>query len=242
MLLALVALAGFCGGALNAVAGGGSFLTLPALMLAGLPPVTANATGTVALLPGYCASAFGYRRELRRAAGELPLGAAVLAALVGGVLGAGLLLVTSDALFRRLVPWLLLAGTLLFLLAPRLLATRARVPGLLPGLGVVSAYGGYFNGGMGILLMAWLGMSSRLPVQHANGVKNLLSMVLTLIAVAVYLAGGVVDGHWALVTMLAATAGGLLGACWGRRLPDRALRAIVVVTGAAMTALFFLHD
>lgn len=239
--LAVVILAGFFGGALNAVAGGGSFLTLPALLFAGLPPVAANATGTVSLLPGYIASAWGYRHELRVAGRHVRLGRALMVALAGGALGAGLLLLTSNVLFRALIPWLLLVGTALFVLAPRLTKTHKKMPGLIPGLGVVSTYGGYFNGGLGILFMAWLGLSSTLTVQQANALKNLLSAGLTVIAAIVYLAGGVVHGYWALLMMLATMAGGLTGAHWGRKLPDRVLRFIVIATGAIMTTLFFLQ-
>ena len=238
----LVLLAALLGGALNALAGGGSFLTLPALMLAGVPPVMANATGTLALLPGYVASCFGYRQELGELRRSRPLPTMLLVSLTGGVAGATLLLLTPDALFRALVPWLLLLATLLFLFAPRLTAGgQSSHPGLLlPGVFLVSVYGGYFNGGMGILLMALLALVGGVGVQGDNAAKNLLSAVLTLVAVSVYVLGGQVVWSLAWPMMLAGLAGGYAGALWGRRLPPPVLRSIIVLTGAAMTVLFFV--
>ena len=123
--IALLLGAAFVAGALNAVAGGGSFLTLPALVFVGVPPVVANATGTVALLPGYLAGAWGFREDLAPPP-SLSLRAVVLLSLVGGSAGAGLLLLTSDSVFQRIVPWLLLVATALFALAPQLRAWSAR--------------------------------------------------------------------------------------------------------------------
>lgn len=240
--LALVLLAALLGGALNALAGGGSFVTLPTLMLTGVPPVMANATGTLALLPGYVASCVGYRRELGELQQTRPLLPMVLVSLAGGVTGALLLLLTPDDLFRALVPWLLLLATLLFLLAPHLTAGGHRPHSLLllPGVFLVSVYGGYFNGGMGILLMALFVLVGAVGVQHGNAAKNLLSAVLTLVAVGVYVLGGQIVWSFAVPMMVAALAGGYLGAVWGRRLPATVLRAIVASVGAAMSVVFFV--
>lgn len=157
----LLLAAAFVAGALNAVAGGGSFLTLPALVFTGVPPVVANATGTVALLPGYLAGAWGFREDTAPPPG-LSMRLLVALSLAGGAAGAALLLVTPEATFRRVVPWLLLAATALFAFGPWL---RQRLAGGAPspfkavaGLLAVAAYGGYFNGGLGILLLALFGL------------------------------------------------------------------------------------
>jgi uncharacterized membrane protein YfcA len=246
---ALLLIAAFLAGTLNAVAGGGSFLTLPALIFAGVPPVAANATGTVALLPGYVASIFGSREDMEPAPG-LSMAAVVLLALVGGVLGAALLLVTSDAAFKRLIPWLLLLATAMFAFGPQLRQwagahRRAGPPSRLRagcGLLLVAGYGGYFNGGMGILMLALFGLLGQTRLNAMNAVKNLVSTLLTAIAVAVYAAGGIVRWREALVMMVAATLGGYVGARGARRLPPAVLRWSIVAIGLGMTVLFFLKQ
>lgn len=240
MWLLLVA-AAFAAGALNAVAGGGSFLTFPALVYAGLPPIVANATGAVAVSPGYLGSTLGFRKELA----ELPRGrlaqeAAVSAA--GGLAGALLLLATPPAAFARLVPWLLLFATLLFALAPRWLARRppgGAGRGRLAGLAAVAVYGGYFNGGLGILLMTLYVLTGEASLHRANALKNANSLVLSVVSVAAFALAGAVAWGPALVMAVAALLGGWLGAGWARKLPPGVLRAIVIATGAVMSAVFF---
>ncbi|MGD9772719.1 sulfite exporter TauE/SafE family protein [Diaphorobacter sp.] len=243
--LALLLAAAFVAGALNAVAGGGSFLTLPALVFAGVPPVAANATGTVALLPGYMAGAWGFREDMQPPPG-LSTRAVIALSIVGGAAGAALLLVTPDATFKRVVPWLLLAATALFAFGPQLRqwagstshgqpsVTRAAL-----GMLGVAAYGGYFNGGLGILLLALFGLLGQTQLNAMNGMKNLVSALLTAIAVAIYAAGGIVQWPQALVMMLAATLGGYGGARLARRIPAPVLRWGIVATGLVMAGLFF---
>jgi len=247
--LALLLAAAFTAGALNAVAGGGSFLTLPALVFAGVPPVVANATGTVALLPGYLAGAWGFREDLQPPPG-LSMRQVVALSLAGGAVGAGLLLVTPDAAFRRIVPWLLLAATALFAFAPQLRAWAAGqnaghpAPGTARatlGMLAVAIYGGYFNGGLGILLLALFGLLGQTQLHAMNGLKNLVSALLTAIAVGIYAAGGIVAWPYALVMMLAATAGGYAGARVARQIPVALLRWGIVATGLVMAGLFFLR-
>ncbi len=239
----LLLTAAFLAGAMNAVAGGGSFLTLPALIYAGVPPVAANATGTVALLPGYASGLYGYRQDLTPV-GEVGLPLLALVSLAGGLAGAGLLLVTPDAVFRGIVPWLLLAATGLFAfggaLAARLRAVGLHGRGALLGtLFVVSVYGGYFNGGLGILLLAQLSLFGMTNLNAMNGLKNLFSTVLTAIAVVAYALGGAVDWPKAALMVLAAVAGGYVGARLGRRIPQRTLRGGIIAVGLTMSALFF---
>lgn len=236
----VLSLAAFCAGALNAVAGGGSFLTLPALVYCGVPPVLANATGTIALLPGYAASTWGFRRELMQLPG-LHLPRVLALSLLGGSLGAGLLLLTDNRTFSLLIPWLLLLATGLFAVAPRLLRSHppASASTALMVLFVVALYGGYFNGGLGILLLAALSLLGHSNLNAMNGVKNLLSTGLTAIAVIVYAAGELVLWPYAVVMMVAASAGGLFGAQLAKNLPPPALRLGITGIGAIMTILFF---
>lgn len=236
--------AAFVAGALNAVAGGGSFLTLPALVFTGVPPVIANATGTVALLPGYLAGAWGFREDMQSPPG-LSLRSVIALALLGGAIGALLLLFTPETTFRQVVPWLLLAATALFAFAPQLrrwtAGSASPTSSLKAGLAMlaVAIYGGYFNGGLGIVLLALFGLLGQTRLSAMNGMKNLVSTLLTAIAVAVYAAGGLVQWPQALAMMVAATLGGYGGARLARRIPAPWLRAAIVITGLVMTALFF---
>ena len=248
--LILLLAAAFVAGALNAVAGGGSFLTLPALVFVGMPPVVANATGTVALLPGYVSGALGFREDLEAPPG-LTLRALTVLSLVGGAIGAALLLVTDDKTFSKIVPWLLLLATVLFAVGPMLLrrlkgsgsgaGAGASVSKSAAGMLAVSIYGGYFNGGLGILLLALFGLLGQTQLNAMNGMKNVVSALLTAIAVAIYAWGGVVAWPQALVMMVAATAGGYFGARLARRIPAPLMRAGIVLTGLVMTVLFFLR-
>ena len=227
-------------GALNAIAGGGSFLTFPALVWTGLPPIVANATSAVAVSPGYLGSALGFRRELA----ELPAArrhAEALICALGGLAGAGLLLF----------------ATVLFALGPRLVAARrardASTSAPSPsssssslraqrlGLFAVAVYGGYFNGGLGILLMALYTLTGESSLNTANALKNLNSLVLSLLSVAAFAWAGAVAWPQALVMMVAATLGGFIGARLARRLPAAWVRTGVVLTGLAMTAAFLMR-
>ena len=240
----LLLAAAFVAGALNAVAGGGSFLTLPALVFTGVPPVVANATGTVALLPGYMAGAWGFREDMQPPPG-LSMRAVVVLSLIGGAAGAALLLVTPDDVFRKVVPWLLLAATAMFAFGPQLRqwagSGHHSASPWKAGLGMlaVAGYGGYFNGGLGILLLALFGLLGQTQLNAMNGMKNLVSALLTAISVAIYAAGGIVLWPQALVMMVAATLGGYGGARVARRLPATWLRWGIVATGLVMAGLFF---
>ncbi len=236
--------AAFLGGGLNAVAGGGSFFTFPALVYAGVPPVAANASGTLALLPGYFASTWGFREDLRAPAG-LSMRALVAISLFGGAIGAALLLTTPDAVFSAIVPWLLLAATVLFAAGPVLLRMLRRAEGEASSLAqatallLVSIYGGYFNGGLGIILLATFGLLGHSDIHRMNGLKNLMSAALTAIAVGLYAAGGAIVWLQAVGMMGAAIIGGYVAARVARKLPASAVRAVVITTGAVMTVLFF---
>ncbi len=246
--IALLLTAAFVAGALNAVAGGGSFLTLPALVFTGMPPVAANATGTVALLPGYAAGAWGFKEDMAPPPG-LSMGRSIALALIGGAGGAALLLFTPDDIFRKVVPWLLLAATALFAFGPqiRAWASRNTQPGTPAsatkatlGMLAVAFYGGYFNGGLGILCLALFSLLGQTQLNAMNGMKNLVSALLTAIAVGIYAAGGIVEWPQALLMMISATLGGYGGARVARKIPAHILRWGIVVTGLVMAALFFM--
>lgn len=241
-LWVLLGAAAFAAGGLNAIAGGGSFLTFPALVFAGVPPIAANATSAVAVSPGYLGSSWGFRRELAELPAALLRRELVLAA-TGGVAGALLLLVTPARLFSSLVPWLLLFATALFALGPRIAQRAGKGRGLAhwrnPGLFLVAVYGGYFNGGLGILLMALYTLAGEARLNTVNALKNFNSFVLSLLSVVAFAWAGVIVWREAVLMMLAATLGGMVGARLARRLPVAWVRAIVILTGLVMSAAFF---
>lgn len=233
--------AAFAAGVLNAVAGGGSFLTFPALVFAGVPPLAANATSAIAVSPGYLGSTWGFRSELQALPRSL-LQREVVVAATGGLLGAGLLLVTPAQVFAGLVPWLLLLATALFAAGP-MLAQRQSGQGQpawrLPGLMAVAIYGGYFNGGLGILLMALYTLTGESRLHTVNALKNLNSFVLSLLSVLAFALAGAIVWPQALWMMVLATAGGWAGARLAKRLPGAWVRRLVIVTGLLMSAVFF---
>lgn len=239
----LLVVSAFLAGALNAVAGGGSFLTFPALVMAGVPPVNANATSTVAVAPGALASAYGYRTELR-ALTNFNLPAVVGISLVGGLIGALLLLWTPQPVFAALVPWLLLFATVLFAFGPPISAWvrkrfRMGLPTLLGVQFLIAIYGGYFGGGIGILMLATLGVFGLTNLHAMNGIKVLLSGCLNAVAVVAFVAGGAVYWTEAIIMTGACIAGGYAGAALARRIPPPVLRKFVILVGLAMTAYFF---
>ncbi|WP_330628231.1 sulfite exporter TauE/SafE family protein [Thioclava sp. FTW29] len=242
----VLALAGLGAGALNAVAGGGTFLSFPALVWAGVPPVMANATATFAALPGYVGSAWAYRGEIA-GAGRPSLAALSGTAIAGGLVGAGLLLVTPEALFSGVVPWLLLLATLAFAGGPLLMRGLARrghsasTPVALAILFGVSAYGGYFNGGLGIMLLAAFGLIGMTDLHRMNGLKNLLSLVLSLVSVVTYSLAGLIAWESLVLVGLCCAIGGYIGAGLARRIGNTVLlRRFIILVGLGMSALFFL--
>lgn len=237
--------AAFLAGVLNALAGGGTFLTFPALVWAGVPPIQANATSALAVCPGYFGSVLGFRQELAQLPGGLVWREMGISAL-GGVSGALLLLLTPPRVFAGVVPWLLLLATLLFVFGPALLRWSRSEGGLpgwrLPGLFLATLYGGYFNGGVGILLLALYPLVGESRLLTANALKNLSSAVLSVVSVLAYALGGVIIWAPALVMALFATLGGWAGARLARYLPVIWVRGIVILTGLLMSALFFVRS
>lgn len=244
--LIVIAIAGLAAGALNAVAGGGTFISFPVLVWIGLPPVVANATATLTALPGYFGSAWAFRSDIG-AEGALAVRVMVLLAAGGGIAGAALLAVTPEAVFVGAVPWLLLTATVLFAVGPRLLPllTGTTGPGAFAStvvLAAVSVYGGYFNGGLGIVLLAAFGVLGFVNLHGMNGLKNLLSGILSLAAAATCAAAGLIAWNETAVLAAASAAGGYLGGRYARRIRNpAALRAAITGVGAAMTVAFFVR-
>ena len=236
------------GGVLNAVAGGGSFIGFPALLFTGMPPIPANATNTVALWTGVTASTGAYRNRLDMPKRMLiPL---LLASLAGGIFGALLLLKTPAQTFMRLIPWLMLSATLLFIFGKRLAGRRRSsvvqdtstatiiIVSLLELL--VGAYGGYFGGGMGIVILAMLAAAGMTDIHSMNALKSILSSATNGVAVITFIAARAVYWPQAAVMIAGALIGGYFGAHYAQRLPAAAVRWFVIFVGTGMTAYFFV--
>lgn len=241
----LVGCAAFCAGAMNSVAGGGTFFSFPALLAAGVPPVAANASNSVALWPASLSGAWAYRKELARYRRYLiPMG---LVSFAGGIGGGLLLLATRDATFSRLIPWLLLFATVLFAFSGRLSAllrgTEAGKPantlGTLAGQAVVSVYGGFFGAGMGILMLASLAMAGHDDVHEINAIKNLLSAIIYSVTVLTFVIAGAVSWPYTVVMLATATLGGYWGARVARKIPALWLRRFIIAVGLALTVFYF---
>ena len=240
-------------GALNSVAGGGSFLTLPALIYAGVPAVAANATSTVALWPGSVSTAWAYRRELSHRGRWLTILSVV--SVVGGLLGALLLVRTSDTSFLRLLPWLMLLATVTFTFGGQVTARmRGRGPSLLGAHDddhptawtlllqlVIATYGGYFGGGMGIMMLAVFAITGMTDMHAMNGLKALLAVAINGVALVEFARSGTVVWTHAVVMLLGGIIGGYVGASLARRLPGHQVRWFVIVIAWTMTIYFFIR-
>ena len=243
MFLALILAAGLWAGVQNTLAGGGSFITLPALILTGMTPLAANITSTVALFPGQVTSGFA-GRSLVEGVGRLPFRALFVISIFGGALGGLLLLNTPPTLFARLVPWLVMFATIVFAWG----SFRKKPEGTThigpAAAGVaqflIAIYGGYFGGGIGFLMLAALTMAGQ-STRAAGGTKNALAGVMNASAVVLFVASPQV--HWipACVLGAGAIAGGLAGSWALKRVNEEALRIAVVCLGGALTAGLFLR-
>ena len=240
-----VAGAGLAAGAMNALAGGGSFVSLPALIAFGLPAVQANASSTVALFPGGLASAWAYREDLGPV-GPVGLRPLLLVTLLGGLAGAALLLGTPARTFDHVLPWLLLLACLALTFG-RSLGERLRrryhlrawqMLAIQFGLGV---YGGYFGGAVGIMMMAVWGLLDGRELKLLNAPRTLLVSTANLMAVALFALAHAVAWPAALVMCGAATVGGYGGAQVGRRTPARVIRIGTLLVTAGITLAFFLR-
>lgn len=242
--LALLFGAGLLAGAMNAAAGGGTFVTLPALILAGVPSVAANASSTVALVPGTFASAWAYRRDFHGFEG-VSMRAMLALSVLGGLLGALLLMATAPAAFDFLVPWLLLLGAITFAFGRGAGVVLRRHISIGPHALLVcqfflGIYGGYFGGAVGIMMMATWSLLGTVEVTAMSAARVLLVSAANAVAVIVFVVAGSVWWRPTLVVLVAAVIGGYAGARLARRLPPARLRLAITLFNFALTAAFFV--
>jgi uncharacterized protein len=245
-----VFLAGTAAGTINTVVGSGTLITFPTLLAFGVPPVTANVSNNIGLVPGSLSGAVGYRRELKgQRARLIRLGSA---SLLGGIVGAVLLLALPAEAFDSIVPVLVGLGCVLVIFQPvigRRVAARHEARGGIPEHGaawvwvlvfLAGIYGGYFGAAQGVLLMAVMGIGIQDSMQRLNGTKNVLAMLVNGVAAVIFILVAEVD--WVVVGLIAfgAVLGGQLGASVGRRLPPLVLRIFIVVVGMAAIAQFLV--
>ena len=240
------------GGTLNSVAGGGSFFTFPALIFVGIPAIAANASNTVALWPGSVASMGAYRHEIAQQRRSFLI-LMVSTSLIGGILGAQLLLHTPASIFQGLIPYLLLLATLLFALSGPI-TTRLRMrnvgkvrlsPSTLIAVAVaqliIATYGGYFGGGIGILMLATLSMMGMEDIHVMNGLKTALASCINGVAVVIFILARAVVWPETILMIVGAIIGGYGGAYYARKLNSTLIRGFVIVVGFAMSAYFFIN-
>jgi uncharacterized protein len=241
----LIAVAGLAAGAVNAAAGGGTLISFPALLATGMPAITANITSSVGLVTGYVGGAVGYRRELRGQRERVR--ALLVTAALGGVVGAIVLLVTPADAFRSIVPFLVLLACLLLSIQPAVSKWLQRrrgadaaaahheiTPLLHGGLFLSAAYGSYFGAGLGVLLLAVLGMLLNDDLQRLNGLKSVLSFIVNLVGVLIFVVSGNVSWAYAAILLVTSYAGGMLGASIARLLKPAVLRYAVVTLGVVV--------
>ena len=243
---ALLAGAGLLAGGVNALAGGGSLISFPALLAAGYPPVTANVTNTVALVPGYAGSVVGGRAELVGQGARVRSLAVV--SVVGAVLGSVLLLTTPSDVFRAVVPFLILLACGLLLAQPRLAARVQARPGPahggwgLPATVLLAAvYGAYFGAGLGVLLLGLLGVFLAERLQVVNALKNVVSVLVNLVALVAFGLFGPVAWEAVAVIALTSLAGGYFGGRLAGRVPSRVLRGVVVAYGVVVSVVLLVR-
>ncbi len=240
----------FVAGGLNAVAGGGSFITFPALIFTGVQPIAANATNNTAMWVAALASAGAYRKDLGIQSRELLLLCAI--SLVGGVIGSVALLYTSPGVFKKLIPYLLLLASLLFTFSEPLKAWFQRQseksspesPPLLRLIlvqGAIAIYGGFFGAAQGILMMATLTFLGIKNIHSINALKTFLGSCINGIAIVPFIFAGVIAWPQAILMAVGGSLGGYLSAYYARQLEPRLIRRVVMIVAFSMTAYFFIH-
>lgn len=243
-LILLLLLIGFIGGVLNAVAGGSSLITFPALMVVGLPPVVANATNFMGLIASNAAALPAYRHELRELVPKIiPL---IGLACIGGLVGALLLLVSDPSVFIALIPFLILFATLMFAFGDQM---RAWLDKLLAGraLGLIilffaAVYGGYFGAGLGIILLAVVQLFGFHDYNQANAIKNLLGTLFSVISIVIFGFGGLINWPYAAVMVVGSTIGGYSGGILAKRFDNSTLRKALIIYGLLLSGIYFLRN
>ena len=267
---AIILVAGIAAGIINVVAGAGTLITFPVLLALGVPPITANVSNTVGLVPGSVAGAYGYRREL--ATQWRPVAVMAVFSAVGGIIGGLLLLVLPAGVFAGVVPFLLLLAALLSAIQPRVarfvrrkatvapagprpaLATATQTAttakthtdtrpitlGLILGVLATGVYGGYFGAAQGVILLALLGILWSTDMHRANGAKNVLAGVANLVSAIIFISSGTVDWRIAILIGIGSATGGWLGARIGRKLSAPVLRTILVIVAVVAAVVLFV--
>jgi uncharacterized membrane protein YfcA len=245
--------AGVLAGIINVVAGAGTLITFPTLLALGVPPVVANVSNTVGLVPASVTGAFGYRRELRGQWRAVALMAAFSA--VGGIVGGILLLALPATSFSLIVPFLLVIAAVLAAVQPRVAryvrrnaaareqaddSTRAVTFGLILGVLATGVYGGYFGAAQGVVLLALLGILWSTDMNRANGAKNVLAGIANTVSAIIFISSGTVDWRIAALVGIGSAIGGVIGARIGRRLPAPVLRAILVIVALTAAVILFI--
>lgn len=232
------------GGAINAVAGGGTFLLFPTLMFGGLSPVAANVMCTIAMWPGSISSAYTYWREVKMP--MLVLKKLIIVALLGSTVGVILLLKMPESVFESLIPWLLLIATLVFVFGRRIIALfrlehRSINPiAIYASMFFIAIYGGYFGAGIGILMLAMLQLYGFHHMHEANGLKTVLGTAINAVSVIIFIVSNAVTWEWAGVLIAGGITGGYLGTKLALKLHPEKVRAFVSAIAIGMTAYFFI--
>jgi uncharacterized protein len=237
-------LIGLAAGAVNALAGGGTFLVFPALLFAGVASVKANATSTLIMVPGAAASLWVYRRTLHGVSGKL-LAELLISSFAGGLLGSWLLLNTSNRDFSSYVPWLLLIAAVVFTATPRLrrLARHDRSPWIvMAGQFLISIYGGYFGAGMGVLMLALYLAAVGMEIQPATGLRIACAVFVNMVALTLFVWRGAIDWKLGIPMTIAGIAGGYAGATVMRRMNDEWIRKSILVYAWGLTVYFFVKE
>lgn len=240
----MLAGAGFLAGAMNSVAGGGTFVTIPALILAGVPSMNANASSTVAMAPATLSSLWAMRRDVRRF-GPVGLKPMVLVSIAGGIVGGALLLATPTTVFDIILPWLLLGATLMLIFGPRLrlyLEAKGHRIGSRPvlvGQFLVGIYGGYFGGAVGLVMTALWTLLSELDVKALTPARLMMGFSMNTAAIVLFIGAGAIWWPQTLAVLAGGVVGGYGGATLLRRLPAPVIHAIVIAVTAGTTAAFF---
>jgi uncharacterized membrane protein YfcA len=241
-----VAAAGAVAGTMNAAAGGGSFVSFPALVYLGVPPIPANATNTTAMWIGQAGSIPGFREDMRRPTLRFVL--AMFVSVVGGISGAVLLLHTPQNAFNGIIPWLLLFSTLMFAFSPWLLKITRRLSAIddIPWSGAIplfaiAVYGGYFGGGQGLVMLAYFALVGMTDLRRMNALKCVLSCINNGVPVIPFVIAGAIEWNIAVVMCAGAILGGYYGARAARRVPPRVMRGVIVALGTVTTIGFFLR-
>ncbi|MGR5092148.1 sulfite exporter TauE/SafE family protein [Vibrio maritimus] len=244
----LLFLAGVFGGVLNSVAGGGSFITFPALLFVGIPPIVANATNTFAACAGYLSGTYAFRLEVLKDRSNLLK--IVLLSIAGGISGSYLLILVSEQQFVSAIPWLLLFATLMFIFGDSInkrlqkASSNRHLGGLVAfGLGVflfcVGVFGGFFNAGLGVIGLSYLAVAGYKDINLMNGLKLLISTCASAIAIVLFVFNGLIDWYSGIAVMLGTLTGGYVAARLSRQLPQIVVRRFVTFSSVAITCYFF---